>query len=54
MVIYFIWSAIWGPEKEESEADAQLVEGLSEYYEALKLEDKSIIIGQEDYYKYNF
>ena len=31
-----------------------LVEGLAEYYDALKLEDKNIIRGQEDHYVKKF
>jgi len=36
---------------EEEEEDDGLVEGLDEYYEALKKKDKVIVIGQEEYFK---
>lgn len=48
-VICFCWPA----PSEDDEGD-QLVEGLEEYYEALKASDKGKICGQEEYYKYNF
>lgn len=51
--IYVVWKALCGGEEEEEEDD-QLVEGLSEYYEALKKDDKNIIVGQEEFYKYHF
>ena len=44
---------LFGSDEEEDEGE-QLVEGLDEYYEALKRDDKNIIMGQEEYYKYNF
>ena len=53
-MLYMIIRAIFGADEDEEDEQDQLVEGLSEYYEALKKEDKNIVCGQEDYYKYNF
>lgn len=53
LVLYRIVQCIWGGEEEEDDSD-QLTEGLDEYYNALKTEDKAIIRGQEEYYKKNF
>lgn len=48
-----LYAIIWPTSEEESEED-QLVEGLEEYYEALKQKDKTKIQGQEDFYRYNY
>lgn len=36
---------------EEEEEDDGLVEGLEDYYDALKLNDKAAYIGHEEYFK---
>lgn len=54
--LLFAWRLLmfcW-PAPSEDDEDDQLVEGLEEYYEALKKADKDKIMGQEEYYKYNF
>ena len=53
IALYRCVQCIWGGGDEESDAD-NLVEGLDEYYNALKKEDKSIILGQEEYYMKHF
>mmetsp|Transcript_27157 Transcript_27157/g.33767 ORF Transcript_27157/g.33767 Transcript_27157/m.33767 type:complete len:187 (-) Transcript_27157:330-890(-) len=42
------WYRGWNDEEEE---DDGLVEGLSDYYDALKESDKQALIGQEEYFK---
>jgi hypothetical protein len=51
VVIYSILQRIFCPIGSEEEEDDGLVEGLDEYYEALKKKDKVIVIGQEEYFK---
>jgi len=53
--IYLVLKCFFGSDEEEEEdPDNQLVEGLADYYEALKRDDKNIVMGQEEYYKSNF
>lgn len=54
LCLYYLIKRLFGSDEEEEEEDNQLVEGLAEYYDALKHDDVSIIRGQEEYYKYNF
>ena len=41
----------WVVSSAEEDEDDQLVEGLSTYQEALKLDDQALVQGQEEYYK---
>jgi hypothetical protein len=54
ILLWRIVQAIFGSGEEEEEEGEQLVEGLPEYYQALKQKDKAKICGQEEYYKYNY
>lgn len=47
------WCTGWGSGEEEDEAD-QLVEGLADYYDALKDADKAMLIGHEDVLAYKY
>jgi len=55
IIIYKIICCItgWGADSEDDEGD-QLVEGLAEYYDALKAGDKSALIGHEDTLGYKY
>ena len=44
LILYYLYRYLAGVEDETEEED-MLVEGLAEYYDALKLEDKNIIRG---------
>jgi hypothetical protein len=50
IIAYGIFSRCFCPASDEDEGDGedQLVEGLEEYYIALKADDKSSLIGQEE------
>ncbi len=53
LILIFVWSLIQhcrGPSEDEGEEEEQLVEGLADYYEALKVADKAALIGQEEYF----
>ena len=52
--VYLLLKCLFGSDEEEEDEDDALVEGLADYYEALKRDDKNIVQGQEEYYKYNF
>ena len=48
-----IWSLIQtcrGEQEDAESEDDQLVEGLADYYDALKADDKAALIGQEEYF----
>lgn len=47
------WCTGWGGDEEE-EGEDQLVEGLADYYDALKDADKSALIGHEDQLAYKY
>lgn len=47
------WCTGWGGDDEEDESD-QLVEGLADYYDALKEADKSTLLGHEDQLAYKY
>jgi len=54
LILIISWSMfcwITGYASDEEEEDDQLVEGLADYYDALKDSDKSSIIGQEETFK---
>ncbi len=53
LILIFVWSLIQhcrGVSDEEGDEEDQLVEGLAEYYDALKDADKAACIGQEEYF----
>jgi len=47
LLLIKLYQVIFGVEEEEEEDD-QLVEGLDNYFDALKVGDKSVTIGQEE------
>ena len=55
LILIFLWSVFTTVTgycgEEEDGDDDQLVEGLAEYYDALKDADKSSLIGQEETFK---
>ena len=53
LILYYTYRQVMGIEDEEEE-QKELVEGLADYYDALKLEDKRIIRGQEEHYVNKF
>lgn len=53
LLLYYLYRYLMDVEEEEEDL-GELVEGLADYYEALKLEDKNIIRGQEEHYVKNF
>ena len=53
LIICFAVKSLCCRDDEESEQE-DLVEGLSDYYEALKIDDIITITGQEEYYRNNF
>lgn len=53
LILIFVWSLIQhcrGVSEEEGDEEDQLVEGLADYYDALKVADKAALIGQEEYF----
>ena len=52
LALIFCWSLIQScrGEVEEEDDEDQLVEGLADYYDALKDADKAALIGQEEYF----
>ena len=53
LLLYYLYRYLMDVEEEEEDL-GELVEGLADYYEALKLEDKNIIRGQEEHYVKKF
>ena len=53
LLLYYLYRYLMDIEEEEEDL-GELVEGLSNYYEALKDEDKNIIRGQEEHYVKKF
>lgn len=51
IISYSVFCYITGYGSDEEEDEDQLVEGLADYYDALKDSDKSSIIGQEETFK---
>ena len=51
IISYSVFCYITGYGSGEEEDEDQLVEGLADYYDALKDSDKSSIIGQEETFK---
>lgn len=59
LVLIFLWAIYcWitgrNEESEEEDEEGMLVEGLEDYYVALKKDDKQALIGQEDSFTYQY
>jgi hypothetical protein len=56
IIIYKLicWCTGWGDESEEDDEGDQLVEGLLDYYDALKDDDRAALIGHEEVLAYKY
>ena len=50
----YCWATGRNDQDEEDDEEGMLVEGLEEYYVALKEDDKAVLIGQEDSFSYEY